>query len=196
MRLGIGLLAAVIALGNEAAGQAPSPRPTEPQPRLRLDTTLPVPTTEPRESTSDWTAGLDVTATCPTCPDERRPPVVNGNAPWLWSARWSGGSADSRASFGLVGQRNTRLPLFMTQPIGGTPQAEAISSLTPMGDTRTQWQLNLGAEQTLWRGTTGPTLDLLGDAFLPLPGFARAPRTSDAPSPPRQAVRGGFRVRF
>ena len=196
MRLGIGLISAVLALGGEAAGQAPSPRPTEPPPRLRLDTTILVPTTEPRESTSDWTAGLDVTATCPSCPDERRPPVVNGNAPWLWSARWSGGSADTQVSFGVVGQRNTRLPLFMTQPIGGTPQAEAPSSLTPMGDTRTQWQLILGAEQTLWRRATGSTLGVLGEAFLPLPSVTPAPRTGDAPAPPKRAFRGAFRVRF
>ena len=196
MRFGIGLLTAVLALAADAAGQAPSPPPAEPQPRLRLDTTIPVPPTEQRDSTVDWTAGLDVRATCPSCPDDRRPPVVDGNAPWLWSARWSGGSADTRVSFGVVGQRNTWLPLFMTQPIGGEPLPEVPSSLTPMGDTRTQWQLILGAEQTLWDRATGPSLGVLGEAFLPLPTLGAAPRANDAPTPTKRAFRGAFRVRF
>jgi hypothetical protein len=196
MRLGIALLMAVLALAADAASQTPSPPPAEPQPRLRFDTTIPVPTTERRETTVDWTAGLDVRATCPSCLDERRPPVVNGNAPWLWSARWSGGSADTRVSFGVVGQRNTWLPLFMTQPIGGEPLPEVPSSLTPMGDTRTQWQLTLGAEQTLLRRGTGPSLGVLGEAFLPLPSLGAAARTENAPAPAKRAFRGGFRVRF
>ncbi len=193
MRIGVALFVIGLVAATDVAGQPPVDAP----PRLKLENAVPAPTPERRENPVDWTTGLDIRAACPSCPaDDRRPPAVNGNAPWMWSATWVGGTDSTRVSVGLVGQRNTRLPLFMTQPLGGTPQAEALSSLTPMGDSRTRWQVTLGAEQTLWERATGPDVGLLGDAFLPLPVFGPAPRTTDAPTPAKRAVRGGFRVRF
>ena len=196
MRLGIGLLAAVLGLGTEAASQAPSPPPAEPQPRLRLDTTIPAATSETRESTSDWTTGLEVTAACPTCPDALRPPSTHGNAPWWWGARMRFGDDANWTAVGLVGQRNAPLPLFMTQEMGGPPRPGAPPSTAPLADTRTTWQLVLQGERALWHGRHGATTGVVGEAFLPLGAWGAAPAAVDAPTPARRAVRGAFRVRF
>jgi hypothetical protein len=195
MRFGVGVLTAVLVVGTEAAGQVPGP-PADPQPRLRLDTTLPVPAPATRERPSDSTAGLEVTATCPACPDERHGPVVNGNAPWLWGARMRFGGDVNWTAVGLVGQRNAPLPLFMTQEMGGPPRPGAPSATAPLADTRTTWQLVLQGERALWHGRHGATTGVVGEAFLPLGTWGATPTSADAATPPRRAVRGAFRVRF
>jgi hypothetical protein len=199
MRIGWRILTAALAFGAEAvAQQAPPSPPTEPSRRLTFDsaTTASVPATTPRDRTFDWTSGLDVTATCPTCPDDGRPPSTNGNAPWVWGARVRAGSASNWFGVGVVGQRNAQLPLFMAQPLGGLPQAEAPSSMARLGDTRTNWQVVLQGERTLWRSAHGVTTGVVGEVFLPLGAWGATPASADAPSPSSRALRGAFRVRF
>lgn len=137
----------------------------------------------------------------PWCGEDagRLPPVTNGNAPWLLEGRVSRRSERGAVSAGLIGQRNMRLPLYMTRPPGslgfgglGLPQASSSS----MGDTRTAWQLNLGAERTITRHRDGATASVFGEAFLPLGSFAPAPPSQDAPAPDQRAVLFGIRVRF
>jgi hypothetical protein len=197
MRIGFAVLTAVLALGPDAGAQ-PAQQPPEAPRRLTIDTatTASVPAAAPHDRRIDWTSGLDVTATCPTCPDERRPPFTNGNAPWLWSARLRAGSESKWFGVGVVGQRNAQLPLFMTQPLGGLPQAETPSSTARLGDPRTNWQVVLQGERTVWRSPRGVTTGVLGEAFLPLGAWGAAPGSTDAPSPSSRAVRGAFRVRF
>ena len=195
MRLGIGLLTAVLAMAGEAAAQT-SPDPPR---RLRLDTATtdaaPAPPTRERDPW-DWTSSLDVAATCPTCSAGGRLPSTNANTPWLWGTRVRIGDDSDWLAVGVVGQRNMQRPLYMTQTLGGPPQADTPASTTPLGDTRTTWQLVLQGERTLWRSLHGATTGVVGEAFLPLGAWGAAPMSTTAPTPSSRAVRGAFRVRF
>jgi hypothetical protein len=195
MRLGIGFIAAVLAMAETAAAQTSA----DPPRRLRLDTATtdaaPAPATRERDPW-DWASSLDVTATCPTCPRAGRPAATNGNAPWLWGTRIRIGDDTDWLAAGVVGQRNVQRPLYMTEAVGGLPQADAPTSTTPLGDTRTTWQLVLQGERTLWRSLHGVTTGVVGEAFLPLGAWGKAPRSTTAPAASPRAARGAFRVRF
>ena len=180
--------------GAQQRGRGPSPKPT-----TRRAPATPAARHDPsgaNDGTAREPVGLDGRAGrhggVPDMPRRAAPAVVNGNAPWLWGARWSGGGADSRASFGVVGQRNAPVPAVHDAADRRSAAGGGDLVARPDGRPAHQWQLNLGAEQTLWRND-GPTLDLLGDAFLPLPGLARAPRTAMRRRQPRRAVSGGPR---
>jgi hypothetical protein len=192
----LGLALATPATPTAAQQAAPDP---EPQRRLRLD--APAPPPPPVDLTPalpGWTSGLRTLTTCPTCPaDDSRAPVTNGNAPWRVGAFYMFGEAFNHVTFGVVGQRNERLPLFMTEAIGapiGPPPPPSTSTF--LSDPRIQWTASIAAEKTLneWRG--GQTLGVLGEAFLSLGAVGATPKARDAQAPSQRAVRGAFRVRF
>jgi hypothetical protein len=198
-------LAPLLALGlalatpaTPAAAQQAAPEP-EPPRRLRLDAPAPPPPpVDLTPSLPGWTNGLRTLTTCPSCPaDDGRAPVTNGNAPWRVGAFYMFGEAFNHVTFGVVGQRNERLPLFMTEPIGAAiGPAPPPSQSTLMSDTRTQWTTSIAAEKTLHERRGGQTLGVLGQAFLPLGAAGAAPKAVDTPAPSQRAVRGAFRVRF
>lgn len=142
-----------------------------------------------------WTFRFDAPATCTGCRDGLGAPVVNGNTPWLVGAALSRHSDAGALGVRLTGQRGARLPLFMTPSVGGLPRpAGAADAL--LSDTRTQWQVTLSGERTLWRSRGGASLSLFGDLHLPLGITGRRPDTSDVPALSQTAFLAGFRVRW
>lgn len=195
MRLVIGLITVVLVMAGTAVAQTPA----EPPPRLRLDTaTTDAASAAPSREHDpwDWASSLDVSATCPTCPAAVRPPSTNGNAPWLVAARVRFGDDTNWLAVGVAGQRNVQRPLYMTQAVGGLPQADAPTSTTPLGDSRTAWQLVLQGERALSRSLRGVTTGVVGEAFLPLGAWGEPPSSLTTPTASPRAVRGAFRVRF
>lgn len=189
---------ALVCPGTLASAQPPPPQGPDPSARLRLEAPPPPPSPLDVTPTTGWPLGLRTLATCPTCPtDDDRTPVTTGNAPWRIGTSYTVGEAFNHVSFGVVGHRNERLPLFMTVPIG-TPigPAPAPSYGNATSDTRAHWLATIAAEKTLYGWDGGQTLGALGEAFLPLGAFGPKPASFDTPSPSGRGVRGAFRVRF
>jgi hypothetical protein len=194
--LAAGLLFAMTPLPASAQPPPPPPESTEPR-RLNLETEIPERPALSLTPDQRWPVELEVWVTCLTCPDAGGPPITNLNAPWSIAARVRRGDDRNWVSFGVVGQRNARLPLFMTTLPGElAPGDEPASSWTATGDPRTHWQAVVQAERTLWDGPGSDTLGVLGEAFLPLALKTGPPAAGDAPRAPSRAVRGAFRVRF
>lgn len=200
MRLGPGVLVAMLAMeGDVAARQAPVPQPmAEPPPRrLTLETVFPpadTPVPAPDRIERGWTPQLELTFSCPSCPDERRPPVIGAQPQWTVHATSSLGDDRQRLTLGLAGQRNARLPLFMTETLAGDALPMPPSAMTTMGDTLTRWQATVQAERLLWRSRGGVTLHLVGEAVVPL--VPSGSEQSGAVRSRNLAGRGAFRVRF
>jgi hypothetical protein len=120
-------------------------------------------------------------------------PATDGNAPWRTGGAlaWQVGGG----GFGVrvTGQRGARLPLFMTPP--GSSYVPRASDVM-LSDSRTQWQVTLSAERTMWTSRGGGTWSLFGDLFLPLGSIGRAPATEDVRTPPQTAFIGGVRIRW
>lgn len=107
------------------------------------------------------------------------------------------GDPFNHVTFGVVGQRNERLPLFMSVPIGtAIGPAPPPSSANATLDTRTHWLVTVAAEKTLHNMQSSGALGVVGEAFLPLATFAPKPASVDPPSPSGRAVRGALRVLF
>lgn len=175
----------------------PSQAPDSPQ-RLRLNAQPPAPSPldiTPSPSSPRGPRGL---ASCPTCPGaDGRPPASPATAPWRVGAFYTLGDPFTNVTFGLVGQRNERLPLFMAVPIGtpvGPAPAPWLSNTT--SDSRIRWLATIAAQKTLLGKPGGPSLSVLGEAFLPLGTFGSKPAAVDATAPSGRAVRGALRVLF
>ena len=107
------------------------------------------------------------------------------------------GRADARVTFGIVGYRNYKLPLFMSQTINANPNfTTAASSLVDMSDNQTRWQLSVRAQKTIKRMSRGPTLGLVGDVFIPITSAFAAPGAPDVPVLPSKALRVGVVLAF
>lgn len=141
-----------------------------------------------------WTFRFDAPAACTGCGDRLGPPIVNGNTPWRASGAFNWQSDAGALGVRLTGQRGARLPVFMTPSGIGVPPPAAADTL--LSETRTQWQVTLSGERTLWRSRGGASVSLFGDLHLPVGTTGRRPDTNDAPTPSQRAFLGGFRVRF
>lgn len=201
MRLGIGLLTAVLAVPGEAFAQQtpPTPPPADPSRRLTFETAFPpLPpvtaeaATAPRDS--GWAPRLELTLTCPSCEDDLRPPRIGAQPQWTMHGTAGVGNDSQRLTVGLAVQRNARLPLFLTETLGGASLPEPRSSFSAMGDSADRWQGTVQYERLLWRGRNGTTLDFVGEAFVPIVPWGGE---KDAPVRRRNlAGRAGLRVRF
>jgi hypothetical protein len=180
------------------AGAQPS-EALQPEPSRRLRLELPAPPPLPVDAPATTSSGgLRTFATCPTCPsDSERPPVSADKAPWRIGAFYTVGNAFDHVTFGVVGQRNERLPLFMTVPIGtAIGPAPPPSAANATFDTRTRWLATIAAEKTLHNSRGDGGLGILGEVFLPLGSGSSTPAPDDRPSASGRAVRGGLRVPF
>lgn len=190
-----------LALLSQAAlvnAQPSAPQESDQPRRLRLEVPAPPPSPLDVTPSTGSSRGLRTLATCPTCPtDDGRPPTTDDTAPWRVGAFYTVGDAFSHVTFGVVGQRNERLPLYMSVPIGapiGPAPPPSLANATM--DTRTHWLTTIAAEKALDVRQGGGTLGILGEAFLPLGSFAPKPASVLPPSPSGGAVRGALRVLF
>jgi hypothetical protein len=201
MRLGIGLIAAVLAVAGEAfAQQTPAtPPPADPSRRLTFETAFPPlppvtadPGTAPRQR--GWAPQVELTLSCPACEDDLRPPMIGAQPQWTMHGRAGVGNDRQRLTVGLAVQRNARLPLFLTETLGGEALPEPRSSFSAMGDSADRWQATLQYERLLWRSRSGTTVGVGGDVFVPIVPWGGA---KDSPERRRNlAGRAGLRVRF
>jgi hypothetical protein len=192
---------ALLCTGAGASAQTPPPQtPDAPRPLQLLRFESPVPSASPLDvtSTTDSRGDFRTLATCPTCPtDDGRAPSSDGTAPWRVGAFYTVGDPFDHVTFGVVGQRNERLPLYMSVPIGtaigpAPPRSGANATL----DTRTHWLATIAAEKTLLGRKSDGTLGVLGEAFLPVGVFRPKSDTVVPPVPSGGAVRGALRVLF
>lgn len=132
-------------------------------------------------------------------------PPVNPNAPW----KASGGLSYSLdngtvARISVVGYRNYKMPLFMSQPIGSDQDLTLpLVSFTDLSQREVHWEISAGVEKTFIRTAGGVTIGAVADLFLPLNNVS-SPLTNV--SPPRVApdtpilrsmtIRGGVKVGF
>jgi hypothetical protein len=149
-------------------------------------------------STTGSSGNFRTLTTCPTCPtDADRTPSSDGTAPWRVGAFYTVGDLFNNVTFGLVGQRNERMPLYRSVPIGGAigaaPPRLATNATT---DTRTHWLATIAANKTLFDTQSGGAVGVLGDVFLPLGATKANPASADPPSPLGRAVRGAFRFLY
>jgi hypothetical protein len=181
-----------------ASAQSPAPQEPDQPRRLRIEIPPLIPSPLDVTPTPGSSGDLRTLATCPTCPtDDDRPPVTAATAPWRLGAFYTVGDAFNHVTFGVVGQRNERLPLFMSVPIGAPiGPAPPPSSANATLDTRTHWLATIAAEKSLNGNQSGRALRVLGEVFLPLGTFAPKPASLDPPSPSGGAVRGALRVPF
>jgi hypothetical protein len=142
-----------------------------------------------------WTFRFDAPAACTGCGDRLGPPIVNGNAPWRVSGAFNWQADAGALGVRLTGQRGARLPLFMTSSMPAVPMPAAAADAL-LSDTRTQWQVTLSGERTLWRSRGGTSVSLFGDLHLPVGTAGRRPSTSDAPALSQTAFLAGFRIRW
>ena len=142
-----------------------------------------------------WTFRFDAPAACTGCGDRLGPPIVNGNTPWRVSGALNWQSDAGALGVRLTGQRGARLPVFMTPSVTGV-QMPAAASDTLLSGTRTQWQVTLSGERTLWRSRSGVRVSAFGDLHLPIGTTGRKADLDDVPLLSQTAFLGGFRVRF
>lgn len=195
-------LALALACSSAAAFAQTAPTQTSNPPPplwlLRSETSPPSSLPPVTTSSTESPRGFRSLATCPTCPvADGRAPSSDGTDPWRIGAFYTAGDPLSHVTFGVVGQRNERTPLFMSVPIGtaiGPAPPRSNANATP--DTRTHWLATIAVDKTLFEGRNGGSLGVLGEAFLPLGTFRTKSRTSDLPSPSGGALRGAMRVRF
>jgi len=183
------LLVCALSDGGSAAAQTAE----VPQAPPNLTIAAP-PSPGPVSLPKGWTFRFEAPATCIGCGDRSGPPVVNGNTPWRASGALNWQSDAGAVGVRVTGQRGARLPLFMTPSVGAPMPAAASGTL--LSDSRTQWQVTLSGERTLWRTRGGASLSLFGDLHLPLGTTGRRADTDDVPALSPRAVLGGFRVRF
>lgn len=200
MRLGIGLITVVLAGAVEAlAQQTPTPPPADPSRRLTFETAFPsVPPVTAEAATAprplDWLPQLELTLTCPSCDDDLHPPMIGAQPQWALHGTAGVGNDNQRLTVGLAVQRNARLPLFLTETLGGVALPEPRSSFSAMGDSVDRWQATVQYERLLWRSRTGATVGVVGEAFVPIVPWGGE---RDVPVRPRNlAGRAGLRVRF
>lgn len=184
-----------------ASAQPSAPQEPDPPRRLRLEVPPSPPSPLDVTPTTGSSPGLRTLATCPTCPtDDDRAPVTAGTAgiaPWRAGAFYTVGDPFNHVTFGVVGQRNERLPLYMSVPIGvPIGPAPLLSGANATLDTRTHWLAAIAAEKSLRDIRGGAALGILGEAFLPFGAFAPKSASINPPSPSGRAVRGGLRVLF
>jgi hypothetical protein len=190
-------------LSPVAPANAQSSTPAPPAARLPLQLLqleIPAPPSAPldRARTNISSGGFRTFTTCPTCPtDDGRAASSDGSAPWRVGAFYTVGDPFNHVTFGIVGQRNERLPLYMSVPIGtaigpAPPRSGANATL----DTRTHWLATIAVEKALLERQDGGGLGVLGEAFLPFGRLRTKPETVVAPSPSGAAMRGALRVRF
>jgi hypothetical protein len=189
---------ALLATGTLAGAQTPPPQEAAPPHRLRIEVPPP---RQPLDVTSPTgrPQGLRTLATCLTCPtNDDRAPVTASIAPWRIGAFYTVGDTFNHVTFGVVGQRNERLPLFMSVPIGApVGPAPPPSIATTTLDTRTRWLATVAGEKTLGEGQSGRTLGVVGEAFLPFRALGHEQSAATgSPSSSGRAVRGGLRVLF
>lgn len=185
------LLVCVLSDGGSAAAQTAEVPPAPPPPDIRF---VAPPVAGPVSLPKGWTFRFDAPATCAGCGDGLGAPVVNGNTPWRVGAAFSRQSDAGALAVRLTGQRGARLPLFM--PSVGGLQRPAGAADAMLSDTRTQWQVTLSGERTVWRSRGGASLSLFGDLHLPLGTTGRRPDTNDVPALSQTAFLAGFRVRW
>lgn len=184
------LLVCALSDGGSAAAQTAEVLPAPPNITIAAP-----PSPGPVSLPKGWTFRFDAPATCIGCGDYPGPPVVNGNTPWRASGALNWQSDAGALGVRLTGQRGARLPLFMTPPPVGAPMPAAASD-TVLSDSRTQWQVTLSGERTLWRTRGGASLSLFGDLHLPVAATGRRPDIDDVPTLSQTAFLAGFRVRF
>jgi hypothetical protein len=119
---------------------------------------------------------------------------VNPNAPWKVGGGFTY-STDSGtvARINVVGYRNYRMPLFMSQAIGAEHDLTLpLVSFTDLSQREVQWEIVAGVEKTFIRTAGGATIGAVADVFVPLNNKLPA----DTQAPPSITVRGGVKLGF
>jgi hypothetical protein len=82
---------------------------------------------------------------------------VNPNAPWKVSGEVAFTTdAGTIGRFGLMGYRNSQVPLFMNQLLGGSQDLTLPrASFTDLSQREVQWVFTAGVEKTLYRSPSG-----------------------------------------
>lgn len=139
-----------------------------------------------------WRIDLGLPNGCPTCDATRLQPPGNANAPWALRAGVSYVGPGTQATFGVVGYRNYKLPLFMSQPLGASQDlTPPVSSFVDMADARTRWLLSAAVRKTIMRMSEGQTIGLGADVFMPITWDAASPGAPDVRALPSKALRFG-----
>jgi hypothetical protein len=120
------------------------------------------------------------------------PQPTNPNAPWKVSGGFSYSSRNgSVTSIGLLGHRNYRMPLFLSQTIGGDDRTLPLASFTDLSQREIQWALTARVGKTLKRTSSGRTISAVADLLVPLNEVSPSPGPADLVIPSR-AVRFGL----
>lgn len=144
-----------------------------------------------------WRFNAGAENDCVACAANGLQPPRNANAPWTIkrSVTYSGGGG--ALTLGVIGSRNNRLPLFMTQPLGSSLDLTVpVSSSADVAQTAIRWQLSAAVRKTLKELPAGQTIELLGDVFMPIGSKRAGASAQDAPVLPSKAVRLGLGLGF
>jgi hypothetical protein len=123
---------------------------------------------------------------------------VNPNAPWKVGGgiTYSPGSG-TIARLGVVGSRNYRVPLFMSQTIGSDRDLTLpLVSFTDLSQREVQWEISAGVEKTLIRIHGGVTIGAVADLFVPLNRISPPRVAPQTHVPASITVRGGVKLGF
>jgi hypothetical protein len=123
---------------------------------------------------------------------------VNPNAPWKvgWGFSYSPDNG-TVARISVVGYRNYRMPLFMSQAIGSDQDMTLpLVSFTDLSQREVHWEIAAGVEKTFIRTAGGATIGAVADLFVPLNNVSPARVAPDTHVLPSITVRGGVKVGF
>lgn len=91
-------------------------------------------------------------------------------------------SGGSSVSFGLIGSRVSRLPLFMSTTLGTQENVPLPRFFVDAASGVSQWTVAVSGEKVLKRTTDGQTFSVVGDLFVPLKGSKGDPSQGMRPS--------------
>jgi hypothetical protein len=105
------------------------------------------------------------------------------------------GSPRASVSFGALGSRDYRLPVFMSTVLAGAEiPTPALSSLTDMSRGAMTWQGTASAKATVFTSKRGVTVGVAGDVFIPI--GTETPQTPHNPVLSSRAIRFGVTFGF
>jgi hypothetical protein len=208
------MFAAIVLSGAAALAQTPTPNPSAPgssdnapggmfDPRgvrgLLLDSAAqPTPGLLTDFLVSGgWRFNLGSESDCVGCAANGLQPPRDANAPWTIKRSVTYGGRGGAVTLGVIGSRNNRLPLFMTQPLGSDQDLTVpVSSSVDMAQTTIRWQLSAAVRKTLKQLPGGQTIDLLGDLFIPIGSQGPGVNAPDTTAPRPKAARLGLGLGF
>jgi len=145
-----------------------------------------------------WLSGLEIK--CLACGGSGTSPVfpesTNPNAPWVLQGTWRRQTAFGIVSTGILGVRNSALPVSALTSLGGSFEPGHNASASSAFAPSSQWYLTAAVEKTLAVRSDGASVGVIADVLIPVESkpFRVVDPRSDALT--SRALRVGMVVRW